>query len=582
MLRKQILRGLVGRDKPRTPERSLPSYKEPTPETHRRLTREEEAELALKQTVFTAGTPLLLLTLFVLTIASVPLIQFVAELRAPRAGAWLPMFDVFKTLPSAAEVVAVRSLRGAWNLLPRAEELKSAEKALESDSVVSQWLLPPVQSLLVGKLRGGNEQVFLGRDGWLFYRPDVDYITGPSFLAAARLKQRSHATGIQPDPVKAIVQFRDQLAARGIDLVVMPVPVKPTLEGQMLANSARLGTPLQNAGFAEFKARLSAAGVRCFDPSTMLAERNGTSPLYLEADTHWRPQTMETVAQQLAAFTELPVAQSTVALQILEKEITALGDVARMLKLPASQQIYPPEKITIRQITAGNSLWRPSPEADVLVLGDSFANIFSLEALGWGESAGFVEHLSVALGGRPLDCILRNSDGAFATREMLAHQLARGRDRLAGKKLVIWEFATRELAFGNWKLLDLKLGRPAPARFFTPRAGEKLNVTGTVEAVSSVPRPGTVPYKDHIMAVHLANIAGAPGAEREGLQSIVYLSSMRDNVWTRAARLRPGDRISLRLQAWSDVAPLCEQINRSEIDEPDIQLEEPSWGDLAP
>jgi alginate O-acetyltransferase complex protein AlgJ len=214
------------------------------------------------------------------------------------------------------------------------------------------------------------------------------------------------------------------------------------------------------------------------------------------------------------------------------------------------------------------------------VLGDSFANIFSLEALGWGESAGFVEHLSIALGGRPLDCILRNSDGAFATREMLAQELARGRDRLAGKKLVIWEFAARELAFGDWKLMDLRLGAARAARFFSPTRGEEVETTGTIAAVSSVPAPGRVPYRDHIMAVELADVdvATQPGSGK--LQAVVYLWSMRDNVWTSAARLRPGDKVTLRLRAWADVSAQYEQINRSEIDNPELQLEEPVWGEL--
>ena len=46
------------------------------------------------------------------------------------------------------------------------------------------------------------------------------------------------------------------------------------------------------------------------------------------------------------------------------------------------------------------------------------------------------------------------------------------RDRLAGKILVIWQFGARELAFGNWKLLDMSLRQPSHARFFTPQAGE--------------------------------------------------------------------------------------------------------------
>ena len=42
----------------------------------------------------------------------------------------------------------------------------------------------------------------------------------------------------------------------------------------------------------------------------------------------------------------------------------------------------------------------------MLVLGDSFSNIYSLESMGWGDSAGFIEHLGYALA-RPLDRIVR-------------------------------------------------------------------------------------------------------------------------------------------------------------------------------
>jgi hypothetical protein len=126
---------------------------------------------------------------------------------------------------------------------------------------------------------------------------------------------------------------------------------------------------------------------------------------------------------------------------------------------------------------------------------------------------------------------LRNSDASFATREILSNELARGRDRLAGKKLVIWEFAARELSFGNWKLLDLKLGEAKPSRFLSLKAGEEIEVSGTVESISPVPRPGTVPYKDHIEALHLVDIAGADArdAAESHAQAVVYLWSMRDN-----------------------------------------------------
>ena len=366
----------IGGLAPWKPRKSLPSYSEPTPETTPKLTREHEAELALTHTVFTPGTPLFLVAMFLLTIASVPVIQVVAELRTPRAGGGLPMLDLFKALPSAKRIGSVRSLRDAWNLLPHAEELKSAEKALEGDSVVSQWLLPSVQSLLIGKLRAANEQVYLGRDGWLFYRPDVDYVTGRAFLDRTRLKERAHGADIQPDPIKAIVQFRDQLASRGIDLVLLPIPTKASIEGERLSASATAGTLLENPSFRDFQQQLAAAGVRVFDPAPSLMQRKAAAnnePQFLEADTHWRPEAMEFVAQQLAASLTLPPAEGARAPQVSRTEITGRGDIARMLKLPEEQQTYPPQKVNIRQVTIGDNLWRPSRDADVLLLGDSFA-----------------------------------------------------------------------------------------------------------------------------------------------------------------------------------------------------------------
>jgi alginate O-acetyltransferase complex protein AlgJ len=288
---------------------------------------------------------------------------------------------------------------------------------------------------------------------------------------------------------------------------------------------------------------------------------------------------MEFVAESLGALISSPSSTPPAPFQVAEKEVDGLGDIARMLRLPPNQDQYRPEKVMIHEVSSSNAPWRPSKEASILLLGDSFSNIFSLEALGWGESAGFAEHLSRALGGISLDCILRNSDAAFATREMLSRDLARGHDRLAGKKLVVWEFAARELAFGDWKMLDLKLGQPAPARFFVPKPGEQIVATGTVESVSTVPRPGTVPYKDHILALHLTDLTVDGRSANEAWESLVYLESMRDNVLTPAARFRPGDRVTLRLRPWTDVSDRYEKINRSEIDDPSIQLEEPCWGE---
>ena len=199
--------------------------------------------------------------------------------------------------------------------------------------------------------------------------------------------------------------------------------------------------------------------------------------------------------------------------------------------------------------------------------------------MGWGEGGGFIEQLSYVLQ-RPLDRITRNDDGAYATREMLAGELAKGRDRLAGKRLVIYQFAIRELAVGNWKRIDLKTGTAPPVKYLTLPPGSERTVRGRIEAVSAVPRPGSVAYKDHVMAVHLTDLEadGRPLAETEAM---VYIRSMADNVLTPAAQYRPGESVTLRLMAWSDVAERFEGINRSELDDPALQLVEPCWGETV-
>jgi alginate O-acetyltransferase complex protein AlgJ len=64
------------------------------------------------------------------------------------------------------------------------------------------------------------------------------------------------------------------------------------------------------------------------------------------------------------------------------------------------------------------------------------------------------EQLSFELGA-PVDKLAVNAGGAFGARERLLEELSSGTDRLAGKRLVIWQFAERELAVGDWKLLSL-------------------------------------------------------------------------------------------------------------------------------
>jgi len=89
-------------------------------------------------------------------------------------------------------------------------------------------------------------------------------------------------------------------------------------------------------------------------------------------------------------------------------------------------------------------------------LGDSFTNIYSDPSLKWGESAGLAEHLAYHLQ-TGVDVIALNDGGVNGCRQQLARRPA----MLAGKRLVIWQFATRDftLKAGEWKKIPVRLPR---------------------------------------------------------------------------------------------------------------------------
>ena len=89
--------------------------------------------------------------------------------------------------------VAAEAARGDANICgsarwprigPRCRGLVAFENALEDESVLGRTLRPPAQWMLSGYLGAGNERAYVGRDGWLFYRPDLEYLTGTGFLDA--------------------------------------------------------------------------------------------------------------------------------------------------------------------------------------------------------------------------------------------------------------------------------------------------------------------------------------------------------------------------------------------------------------
>lgn len=572
----------------------------------KKLSREEIAKREIGQTEISPALSWLMTVLFILTLIVPPTVQLVYEVVISDGSRVPSSLELFHRFPDVAHVFR-RTEGNLWERVLTANRrlvrsIEEYEKQLEERSLLTQHLLGPTQHWLT-KLAGlGNEKVYIGRNGWLFYRPDVDYLTGPGFLEPTVLHRRAlggnqHLAPPQPDPRPAIIEFQQQLARRGIQLILMPMPSKSAIHPEQLSSrfDGHQGS-LENASFQLFKQELEAAGVLVFDTSAVMTLQKGAAldvGQFLRTDTHWTPDAMQTVAERLKEFIDehcpLPT-RAPVPFSERIVEIENLGDIATMLHLPEQQTLFPPEMAIIHEVVEPDGhAWQSDAKADVLLLGDSYTNIYSLPEMKWGAAAGFAERLSFAMQ-RRIDRLAQNDGGSHAVRQTLYQQMARGEDRLQGKRVVIWEFAARELAYGDWKHFPMPPEKNAESPRKSPPQISKTEsskggslVWGTVRAAAGSPQPASVPYRDAVTGVHLDRVEGVTEtfANRE---IIVYLFGLQDNRLTGAAKFTPEQKVKLRLTPWDSVRKKYERFNRIELDDPDFRLSElPTyWGEEVP
>jgi hypothetical protein len=354
---------------------------------------------------------------FLGTISAVPLIQSAAETAEGRLPGFLEIFTA----------------------APTRENLRAFEKRLEDDSLFARAARPWIQYAAFRLFGDAGEKVLAGSEGWLFYRPDVQYLV--------------EASTPPRDPVWTIVQFRDQLAARGIRLMVMPVPGKPSIHAAKL--TSRVRDPVRSPT-RTLIAGLRAAGVETLDLFELFSRTNGASG-YLRRDTHWTPGAAEAAAQYAAArLRQLDwIEQGSTGYIVRPAAVSRISDIARMTRAPLIEASFPAEVVVCRQVidpsTAG--LYRDDPGSPLLVMGDSFLRIYETDE---PRAAGFIAHLARSLR-RPVASLV--NDGGAST--LVRQELARRPTLLEGKKAVLWEFVERDLLFGTegWKPVHLPPAR---------------------------------------------------------------------------------------------------------------------------
>lgn len=269
------------------------------------------------------------------------------------------------------------------------------------------------------------------------------------------------------------------------------------------------------------------------------------SDAFLTSDTHWTPAFMANYAKLLADFLDekgLTNDANPSLYKLGDKQtVHHQGDLAHMLAVEKSLPRFGTETVTIQPIRdARNNSWRSEKAAELLLMGDSYLNIYTDAAMGWGANAGLAPQLSYQLQ-MPLDVIARNGSAPTQTRVLLA----RRPQPLKGKRAIIWLFAVRDLGGGNW--------RPVPMPKPNPSAGnmEVQSTTLTVRArllnTPNPPDPNATPYANAVINLKFQVLAVLEGTY-PGEEILASFQIMKDHTLTEARHLQIGKTYQLQLK----------------------------------
>lgn len=404
----------------------------------------------------------------------------VASLLAVAAG--FPLFQ------AAHEAAVGKELPHVFELFRRAptkENLHRWDDNAKDRSVFAKALRPWALQKRYDLFKEVAPKSVQGVDGWLFYDQDVNYLLDPP-CTDERFYKGTFDTLVDGkrvnlrDPLVAMEDFRARLAARGIGLLLVPIPGKPSIypeklypgfRGEALSPTVSLLGELKRRGFET--ADLFAPLLR--------AKAEGRFQLYLKRDTHWTPQGVDIAAgalarrirelvpgldaaegqgsgggesPQAAVGTGVGGAAGAVPgprFALRDTAVMRWGDIAEMTKVPDRKAVWEEEKVEAHPVIdlAADRPYKDDPASPILWLGDSFSRIYQTDAPG---SAGIIAQVAYRLN-RPLASIV--NDGGAST--VVRQQLARRAELLQGKKLVVWTFVERDLRFGSkgWGLTAL-------------------------------------------------------------------------------------------------------------------------------
>ena len=320
------------------------------------------------------------------------------------------------------------------------------------------------------KAADGDSMAVAGADGWLFLRAELRHVgVGPFWGPAAAAVSRATSLD-KADPLPAIVDFVEQMKARGIEVLVMPVPCKAIVYPEKLVTPEKPVYPEKLVGpadgrvdqvYRDFFAELAAMGVNVVDLAEVFrAERADGGDFYCKTDTHWSPRACERAARLLATrIGKIPGAKPE-AFKTRTENRTVVGDLTES---KGSEEL-PARVVEAADTPAGQALLEDKA-SPVVVMGDSHCLVFHAGGDLHGTGAGLADQLAAELG-RAVDVIGVRGSGATPARVNLLRRAKADPAYLANKKWIVWCFAAREFTeSAGWSAVPFGgVGGTAPVR----------------------------------------------------------------------------------------------------------------------
>lgn len=304
------------------------------------------------------------------------------------------------------------------------------------------------------ELQRGQITVVRGRDGWFFLPHELAHYG--SLEAFWATPPTSNAK--QVNPMDAIVAFKDNLAAAGVELVLVPVPGKVVLHPEQLDPPLSLpdGVRLDQLE-RRFYDEIESRGVTVLDltPAFATLKAAGTAP-FCRQDSHYSPAGQRAVAQAVAALVRSRgwyADTQKVDIKTIDTAVDVNGDLVRLAQVET-----PTEHLVVRQVLIdGDFADAPRHEAmrrasPLVLIGDSHCLVYGDRAELLADHADLSLQITAETS-LPVDVVANKGSGINAPRISLLSR----KDNLAGKRCVVWVFSARSFtrALENWRVIKV-------------------------------------------------------------------------------------------------------------------------------